>query len=284
MNHYLAAGSSSSGVTTGLHSLDTAIWVLILSTPLVAPFVVRQMRKIRGPVVAGTAQVLSLKQFGSVAVNGPARIVCRFRLRVQVFGREPYEVAHWQNFAPWELGGVAPGRTVSVEVEETNPKRLRIGPPSRQSQPTQGYAGQPGSTHTVINMPPKVVFNQTSSSANLEDLADLFKQGARGGPVLSAAELLASGQRVPGALKSFSAMGTTPRSLGRTPSRPEFIDAPHYTLEVELHFPNLAPITARAIQPVPLSQVPNLAIGLKLDCVVDPADPSHRFVVDWPQL
>ena len=89
---------------------------------------------------------------------------------------------------------------------------------------------------------------------------------------------------MPGALKSFSAMGTTPRSLGRTPSRPEFIDAPHYTLEVELHFPNLAPITARAIQPVPLSQVPNLAIGLKLDCVVDPADPSHRFVVDWPQL
>jgi hypothetical protein len=55
-------------------------------------------------------------------------------------------------------------------------------------------------------------------------------------------------------------------------------------LEVELHFPNLAPVTARAIQPVPLSQVPNLAIGLKLDCVVDPADPSRRFVVDWPQL
>jgi hypothetical protein len=33
-----------------------------------------------------------------------------------------------------------------------------------------------------------------------------------------------------------------------------------------------------------LSQVPNLAVGLKLDHVVDPADPSRRFVVDWPQL
>jgi hypothetical protein len=96
--------------------------------------------------------------------------------------------------------------------------------------------------------------------------------------------LLASGQRAPGVLKSFVAMGTTPRSLGRTPSRPEVLDAPHYTLEVELHFLNLAPITGRAIQPVPPSQVPNLAIGLKLDCVVDPADPSRRFVVDWPQL
>jgi hypothetical protein len=44
-------------------------------------------------------------------------------------------------------------------------------------------------------------------------------------------------------------------------------------LQVELHFPNLAPMTARAIQPVPPAQVPNLAIGLNLDCVVD-----------WPQL
>jgi hypothetical protein len=283
MNHYLAVGSSSSPGGTNWYSTVLFI-VLIAGTAILGTIIVRRIRVIRGPVVAGTAQVLSLKQFGSVATNGPERIVCRFRLRVQILGHEPYEVAHWQNIPAWEVGGVAPGRTVSVEVAEANPKRLRIGPPSRQGVPTHGYAGQPASTHTVINMPPKVVFNQMSSSANPEDLADLFKQGARGGPVLSAADLLASGQRVPGALKSFSAMGTTPRSLGRTPSRPEFIDAPHYTLEVELHFPNLAPMTARAIQPVPLSEVPNLAIGLKLDCAVDPADPSHRFVVDWPQL
>ncbi len=99
---------------------------------------------------------------------------------------------------------------------------------------------------------------------------------------MSAADLLASGQRAPGALKSFAAMGTTPSSLGGTPSVAKFLDAPHYLLEVELHVPNLTSITARAIQPVPESQVRALAIGLTLDCVVDPADPSHRFVVDWP--
>ncbi len=102
--------------------------------------------------------------------------------------------------------------------------------------------------------------------------------------MISAADLLASGQRAPGVLKSFSPMGTTPRNLGRTPSRPELIDAPHYMLEVELQFPNLAPITGRAIQPVPVSEVPNLAIGRKLNCVVDQADPAHRFVVDWAHL
>jgi hypothetical protein len=36
------------------------------------------------------------------------------------------------------------------------------------------------------------------------------------------------------------------------------------------------------VQLVPLAQVPNLAIGLRLNCAVDPADPSRRFVVDWP--
>ena len=43
--------------------------------------------------------------------------------------------------------------------------------------------------------------------------------------MLSAAQLLATGQRVAAALKSFSPTGKTPRSLGRTPSRPELIDA-----------------------------------------------------------
>ena len=121
-------------------------------------------------------------------------------------------------------------------------------------------------------------FEQMAGSSGQVDAG---QASAGNAPVLSAAALLASGQRVPAALKSFSATGTTPRSLGRTPSRPELIDAPHYVLEVELHFPNLAPITGRAIQPVPVANVPSLAIGLPLTCAVDPADPAQRFVVDW---
>jgi hypothetical protein len=62
---------------------------------------------------------------------------------------------------------------------------------------------------------------------------------------------------------------------------PDLIDAPHYILEVELHFPNLASIAARAVQPVIIAQAPNLAIGLPPMCAVDAADPLRRFVVDW---
>jgi hypothetical protein len=203
--HQLAYSSSSSGGGWSWIPIS----VVAAGIPILGPLIVRRMRKIRGPVVAGTAEVLSLRQFGSVAVNGPARMICRLRLRVSVLGQEPYDATVWRNIAPWD------------------------------------------------------------------------RQMAGAGQVLSAAGLLASGQRVPAALKSFAATGTTPRSLGRTPSRPELIDAPHYMLEVELHFPNLAPITARAVQPVPIAHVPSLAIGLSLTCAVDPADPSHRFVVDW---
>ena len=168
---------------------------------------------------------------------------------------------------------MAPGETVAVEVDATRPKRVRIGgggPVRRRTEPA-------GSTYTVFNAPPTVVFNQSTTPA--ESSAAPSNPIS---PVLSVAGLLATGQRAPGVLRSFAAMGTTPRSLGRTPSRPEMLDAPHYTLEAELHFPNLAPITGRSIQPVPLAQLPNLAIGLKLDCVADPADPARRFVVDWP--
>ena len=272
---------------------------VFVGIPVLGPIVVRQMRKIRGPVVAGTAEVLSLRQFGSVAVGGPKRMVCRLRLAVNVPDREPYSVAIWRNIAPWDLGAFQKGSTVAVEVSEKNPRKIQLG---------RSRTGSAETTRRVVNLPPTVTFNQSSWSpetgwtgspppGDLADQikaavegafqpsaaqqADAFDQTAGAGQVLSAAALLASGQRVPAALKSFAPTGTTPRSLGRTPSRPELIDAPHYMLEVELHFPNLAPVTGRAVQPVPVARVPSLAVGLPLTCAVDPADPSHRVVVDW---
>jgi hypothetical protein len=98
------------------------------------------------------------------------------------------------------------------------------------------------------------------------------------------AYLLASGQRVRGVLKSFVDTGTTARSLGITPTKPELFDAPRYMLEVELHIPNLAPITSRVTQPVPQDRVPNLALGLPLTCAVDYADPQQLCVVDWDAI
>ena len=97
----------------------------------------------------------------------------------------------------------------------------------------------------------------------------------------SDAALLASGERVRGVLKSFRATKDTVRSRGWTPSRPELLDAPIFELKVELELPDRGAVVGHNEQPVPLTAVPNLAIGRELSCAVDPARPAHRFVVDW---
>jgi hypothetical protein len=217
MDRNLAYFSSSS---PGSGPWSTILIVALIIAICASPMVVRWLRTIRGPVLTGTARVLSLRQFGSTSVNGPTRQICRFRLTVELPGREPYDVTHWQNFVPWALDAVAPGNTVPVEVDASRPKRVRIGH-SQQIRPRFGGAG---SSYTVFDLPFKtpstVVFNQpttpphaVSSPApsgarpNPTDLADLSKQSPAAGPVISAADLLASGQRAPGVLKSFRGDG-----------------------------------------------------------------------------
>jgi hypothetical protein len=74
-------------------------------------------------VMDGTAEVLSLRQFGSVG----RRQVCRLRLRVSAAGQVPYDVTVWRNIAPWDLGAFQEGSTIAVEVSETNPKKVQLG-------------------------------------------------------------------------------------------------------------------------------------------------------------
>ncbi|MDG5481288.1 hypothetical protein [Mycolicibacterium gadium] len=104
---------------------------------------------------------------------------------------------------------------------------------------------------------------------------------AGGRPDVSVADLLSSGQRVRGVLRAFRDTGATMRSQGLTPSRQEFLDYPYYALKVELRLPDRPPVTGRIQQPVPPTEVPNLAVGRELNCAVDPADPKQRFVVDF---
>lgn len=268
-----------------LKSAGTPWWAFLIAVFVVGviayglwmTFIGSRETKIRGRALTGTAYVLSVKTRGAVGdySQGSQRAVGRIRLRVQLAGREPYEATARQNFRPWAFDALQTGRTVAVLVDSDNPQRVRID----LSQPAAEWTVQsPGA-------PPEAVAGLAGQISAA--LAEQFKQPiapeSSGGPgaVVSAADLLASGQRVTAVLKSFAPTGTTPRSLGRTPSNPEFLDAPHYRLTVDLQFPNMTPITGESIQPVPASQVPTLAIGLPLVCVVDPADPSRRFVVDW---
>ncbi len=216
----------------------------------------------KGSALRGTALVLSLEPTGPI-INGV--YVCNIGLRVEIPGREPYEVTVQQPVNPISMAAWQPGSTLQVQVDSADPLNVRID----SSQPSgAAAAGSPDS-------PP--------SLALLADAYGQIKQGEGSAPGqwTSAADILRSGQRVPGVLKSFAATRDTARSLGKTTSRPELLDAPRYLLEVELQFPNLTPVIGRNSQAVPVAEVLNLAIGRELTCAVDPADPSNRFVVDW---
>lgn len=258
-----------------LKSTDTPWWVLLIALFVIGvivyglwmTFIGSRETKIRGSALTGTAQVLSVKTLGAVGdpMQGSQRAVGRIRLRVQIPGQEPYEATAHQNFRQWSLDALQIGRTVAVRVDAANPQKVRID----LSRPATaaGLADQIGAALAEQ-------FRQTPVS----------DQHAAQPPVMSAADLLASGQRMTAVLTSFAPTGTTPRSLGRTPSKPEFMDAPHYRLTVSLQVPNLPPMPAQAIQPVPPVWVPKLAIGLRLVCAVGPADPTHLVVVDWDAM
>ncbi|OBI87036.1 hypothetical protein [Mycobacterium asiaticum] len=218
--------------------------------------------KFAGPPLAGIAHVRSLESTGTVIDN---RYVCNIGLTVELPGREPYEATVRQAVHPISLASVQPGLIVRVQVDSANPQKVRIesGPPTH---PTSAGPQPPPSAAATA-----AAYNQLKQ-----------RHGGSSGRWASAAELLATGQRVPGVLKSFAANGNTLRTLGRAATAmPELLDAPQYVIEMELRFPNLAPVVGRSVQSVPPEHVPHLAIGLELPCAVDPADPSHRFVVDW---
>jgi hypothetical protein len=149
----------------------------------------------------------------------------------------------------------------------------------KQAAEMAAARGLPGAEHAFVvgrDAPTEGVIDALIPSS--PGAGPMVAAGAGGGHIPGVVELLASGQRVPGVLMSFSASG---HSTDSSFSIPELRDSPFYVLTVELHIPNLAPMTARNSQPVPPAVVPKLALGLQLTCAVDQANPAKLFAVDW---
>src|ERR1700758_3411318 len=106
------------------------ILIALLSIGLPVAIIVYYRRRYGAPKFAGsaepgTAQILSVKNTGSSGGNsGVAMQLCKLGLRVDVPGREPYEVTVRHAFVPWAMPAV--GRTVAVEVDSANPRKVRL--------------------------------------------------------------------------------------------------------------------------------------------------------------
>lgn len=240
--------------------------------------------QIRGPALTGRARVLWVKPglyVGPSSTSTQGRLF-KIALRVEVRGRDPYDVTFTQAIGNNAMAAMQPNSVVPVLIDSTNPRNVRIDF-SQSFMPTGA-----GSSNVEVLDLRQGASRDGAALANQIKVALAGRLQAGPGDVqfssTSSEDLLVSGQRVPGVLKSFADTGSTPRSLGQVPSRPEFIDDPLYMFDVALQFPNLPPVDARAVQRVPRFQVPNLAIGMELVCAVDHADPAHRFIVDWDNV
>lgn len=102
---------------------------LVIIGAVVAAVVFSALRfrnpKISGSALTGTAQVLSAQQaVGMREERGDVAV--RVELRVQVPGREPYDVTVKRRIQLIYLARVQPGATFPVQVDETNPQAVRI--------------------------------------------------------------------------------------------------------------------------------------------------------------
>ena len=114
--------------------------------------------------------------------------------------------------------------------------------------------------------------------ASAGDIAAAVQATGETGQKKSAAELLASGQRMTAILREFSPSGKTVGELD--PSLPDPND-PVYVIKAELPIDGSTPIESAFMNRVPEAKVASLRLGAHLNVAVNPANPTHEVTIDW---
>jgi hypothetical protein len=119
---------------------------------------------------------------------------------------------------------------------------------------------------------------ESSDSASAGDIAAAVQATGETGQRRSAADLLASGQRMTAILREFSPSGKTVGDLD--PAQPDPNDSV-YVFKAELPIDGSSPIEAMFMNRVPEAKVASLRLGAHLTVAVNPANPSHELTIDW---
>ena len=220
--------------------------------------------------VPGQAVVMSLEPTGTV-IND-MYYVCNVGLRVSLPAQATYDVMIKQSVPLHAMGRVDPGRTVGVKVDPADRTKVAI-------DWNMAVAARP-----VTRRAPWPIRAPARSPARWPTAGGAAGLAQAGVTVSSTVDLLRSGQRVLGVLTEYADTGNTPQSLGSPRRRPEFVDDPMYAVTLQLHIANTAPIEAKVVQRIPRAQVPNLTMGMQLNCAVDPSNPTRNVAIDWGDI
>jgi hypothetical protein len=94
----------------------------------------------------------------------------------------------------------------------------------------------------------------------------------------SAADLLASGQRMTAILREFSPTGKT---VGDSNPGAENPSDPVYVFKMELPIAGGSPLEAICLNRVPTYKTAELGLGAQLNVAVNPANPTREVAIDW---
>jgi hypothetical protein len=115
-------------------------------------------------------------------------------------------------------------------------------------------------------------------SASAGEIAAEVQATGETGQKKSAAELLATGQRMTAVLREFSPSGKTVGELD--PSLPDPND-PVYVIKAELPIDGSSPIETVFMNRVPEAKVASLSLGAHMTVAVNPANPTREVTIDW---
>jgi hypothetical protein len=120
--------------------------------------------------------------------------------------------------------------------------------------------------------------DRSLDGASAADIAAAVQATGETGQKKSAAELLASGQRMTAVVREFSPSGKTVGDLDA--SLPDPNDAV-YVIKAELPIDGSSPIEAVFMNRVPASRLAILRLGARVTVAVNPANPTHEVTIDW---
>jgi hypothetical protein len=173
-------------------------------------------------------------------------------------GSGPFQVTARTQVPFSQVGKLAAGDIFSLRYDPTDHDNWELG--DKISSP--GGDGAQGSLDDVSAGQIAAAMEATGTTAQRR----------------SAADLLASGQRMTAILREFSPSGKTVGDVD--PSQPDPSD-PVYVFKAELPIDGSSPIEAVFMNRVPQAKVASLTLGAHLNVAVNPANPSRELTIDW---
>lgn len=170
-------------------------------------------------------------------------------------GSGPFQVTARTQVEFSQIGNLKPGDVFSVRYDPEDHGNWELGDKISSAAPEQSL-----------------------DSASAGEIAAAVQATGDTGQRRSAADLLASGQRMTAVLREFSPSGKTVGDLN--PALPDPSD-PVYVFKAELPIDGSSPIEAVFMNRVPEAKVASLRLGAHLNVAVNPANPSREVTIDW---